>query len=214
MGAFKNPCFMSEFAYRTKINYYQLLLNNTKDPAEKSRIEGEIKKIQQAMEKEAFEYADYYEVTQLINSLVGLLIFPEQAAYNVLSQNPDDLEKDFPILWKYINGKSGEYKNNYVIPYTTKKTDSNYPKKIYLAEPKSPRKILNHMRNAAAHYRIGIHPVNGKLDDGRTVITHIVFSDIRNEGKPTEQLFELKIEVADLESLLMEISDKIIHLSK
>ncbi len=198
MGAFTNPLFMNEFAMRTKMNYYQLRLRQELSYDEREHVEQEIESLVRQMERRKYTVDDFYEVTQLVNSMIGLLVFPEQSAYYFLPEEEEEIHRYFPILSKYINGKKGYYSNTY---YEGKKTD------LHL-ERNGPKNIIRHLRNAAAHKEIGIFPENGTLTSGETIIQSITFKD-RKKSNP-EYLFELRIDVTDLEELLMEICNYII----
>lgn len=76
MSCFKNPNFVKEFAYRTMVNYY-----NLKNMKHDGNVLPEVEPIIKKMEKNGFDTSQNYEVTLAINSMVGLLIFPEQKYY-------------------------------------------------------------------------------------------------------------------------------------
>ena len=82
---------------------------------------------------------DGYEVTQLINSLIGLLIIPEQTMYRQITDDSVD-DKLLVKLISCIN------KNTYK------------PKKEDL------QAITRHMRNAVAHSKISFKSEKGKKD--------------------------------------------------
>lgn len=194
MGAFNNPNFVAEFAYRTKLNYYNLRYLQAEDNQEKNQIEDKINQLQSDMQKHSYYICDFYEVTQLLNSLIGLLVFPEQNWYRFISNDPDDLERMFPSLSHYVNNEKGGFESNY------KEGDGE--------EKKSPRNILRHLRNAVSHEKIGIRPINGRID-GKRVIEQVEFKDSRGSEK-----FRIVFNVEDLEPILMEISDALISLTR
>ena len=123
----------------------------------------------------------------------------EQTAYDYLPEEEEEIHKFFPVLSQYISGNKGYFSNTY---YEGKKTD------LHL-EQNGPRNVLRHLRNAASHKEIGIFPENGKLKSGKDIIQSIIFKDRTN--KNPDYLFELKIDVSDLEELLMEICNYIIY---
>ena len=204
MGAFSNPNFIAEFAYRTKWNYYTMRSLQETDPEQLCEYERKLKNLKSEMIKEGFYIDDFYEVTQLINSMVGLLIFPEQAGYDSLSDVASDLEKQFPLLYECISDTSS-FNSNY--RYTSGDNDGDF-------ENKSPRMILKHLRNAASHQRIGILPVNGRLQNGERKIFAVIFRDFRYDKNYGKMQFQLRVSVEKLEDLLVEISDCIIKLTK
>ena len=72
-------------------------------------------------------------------------------------------------------------------------------------EKNNIKNVLRHLRNSASHRRLSIHPENGRLCDGANIIKAVKFEDSRGTEK-----FLLKIDVKDLEQLLIEICDGII----
>lgn len=205
MGAFKNPNFVAEFSYRTQWNYFMLRSLQETDPEKTAYINKKIQKLEEKMRSTGYEIADFFEVTQLINSLIGLLVFPEQAGYEYISNTPTDLKDMLPLLYEYIENKPGRYTNTYrevirSVPFSQSPDEYN-----------SPRNILRHLRNAASHKEMGILPVNGEIVKGRQRIQEIVFKDKKARDR-IEQHFELIIAVEDLEPLLLEIGDVLLKL--
>lgn len=78
-----------------------------------------------------------YEVTALINSFIGLLIFPQQEFYY-------SLPEQFP---------------NLCIKTAFETKDSNYP------SDRIPtyKGMLRHLRNAVSHQRLSVHPVHTEV---------------------------------------------------
>jgi hypothetical protein len=177
MSCFKNPRFAKELAYRTMVNYYLLrdypFKNNTEFSPELQRLIGKMK-------EENFDITMKYEVTLLLNSLVGLLIIPQQEYYKE-SENSTDFWK-LPTLKKCTEDKS------YINTYEENKD--------------SPANVIRHMKNAVSHKRLMIIPETANNKD----ITHIRFSD----RAPGGCRFELRIGVEQLESVLMEIAEYLI----
>lgn len=188
MSGFKDQNFIKEFACRTQLNHYRLKFNQSNSENEKKQILLRINDLENIMINRKYDVSNYYEITQLINSLIGLLVFPQQGYYDVLKYNESTIEREMSTLYNYINKgyKKDVYSNTY----------DEDRKKIY--------NVLRHMRNSTCHNRMGIKPesANGKE------ITHICF---RDEDKENHQ-FKLTIDVNDLEKILIEISDFIIKL--
>ena len=203
MSGFKNQKFVNEFAYRTKLNYYYQKKQFTKDEREIKRIEYEIEEIKTSMSINGFDIADYYEVTDLINSLIGLLVFPEQEAFNNIPTREKDLEEKFPKLYK-SKSDDADYKNEYE------------KKKKQVTEKNSPQDIIKHMRNAVAHRHIGIKP-NSCTIGGRSQIISITFEDYpydKDDNTPNNSPpFSFTIKITDLEDVLMEICDYLINVN-
>ena len=196
MGAFRNPNFVAEFAYRTKWNYYQLRCLQEEDNAKRVLLQNTLDKLEAEMKEHEYCLEDFYEITQLINSTIGLLIFPEQNGYENISDDPTQLPIQFPTLAKCTIGDP-EFYSNY--EYKREK------------ESLSAKNILRHMRNAAAHNEIGIIPENGRLENGEEAIKKVRFHDFYRD-KNYEFIMTVKVE--DLEDLLMEICDVLLKESR
>lgn len=203
MAGLNNEVFFKEFVYRTKLNYYNLLKTDSDlSVVDKVSIEEKIRTIESEMRRRNYTIDNTYEVTQLVNSLVGLLVFPEQKKYKYMDKKESDLPLKLPILNKCVTEDK-----SFVLDYYIKKTGG--------LEEKSPSNILRHMRNAVGHERIMIHPQNARLENGQNQITAIVFQDeeeYEKDGRHIKNQFRLKVSVNDLEALLMEISDYLIQL--
>lgn len=218
MSMFQNVYFVNEFAYRTKLNYYYQKKRFAKNEEDRKDADAKIKNILQAMNRNGFAVEEYYEVTDLINSLVGLLVFPEQATYNLISSREVDMRYTFPHLWKCM--QSADYVNT----YENERGDKN-----------SPQNIIRHLRNSLAHNRVMIVPIAATIGHKRQ-ITAITFKDesisynnsrrkkititsvkdlekvlIRKTNEKRQE-FALTISVNDLEYVVMEICDYLIHL--
>lgn len=79
MSNFKDDDYVKEFICRTQMNYFmiQKLAGHNK--------EAKISYLKKVMSANEFEYQKCYEVTQLINSFLGLLVFPKEKYFNYLS---------------------------------------------------------------------------------------------------------------------------------
>ncbi len=151
-----------------------------------------------------YETTQHYEVTLALNSIIGLLILPQQEYYSE-SQSSDNFF-DLPGLKHCICDKS--YKNT------------------YKESRRKPANVLKHMRNSVAHDKIMIIPETADNKD----ITHIRFRDasyvedkalktFQNKSDLTIQIdsknqagftvyeFDLTIPVEKLEAILMEIAE-------
>ena len=187
MSAFKDFNFIKEFACRTQLNYYRLKLEQSASDTVIIDTQRKIDNVESLMKERNYHVTNFYEVTQLINSLIGLLVFPQQGYYDTLYNKENESCREMRTLYNYV--KLGPQKGIYVNTYT----ENN--RKIY--------NVLRHMRNATCHNRMGIYPESANGKD----ITHVCFRDEKDN-----QYFELVIKVEDLESILIEISNFIIHL--
>lgn len=204
MSCFKNSRFAKELAYRTMVNYYLL---RGQVPESDKPLSPEIQRVLHKMQAEGFDVSMKYEVTLALNSMLGLLILPQQEYYSE-SLSSCSFRK-LPTLEMCMNDRS--YKNTY-------------------GDAKDkPAPVIKHMRNAVAHDRIMIIPESADNKD----ITHIRFRDAaylcngstrafsngrsldqqitqkkRNDGTVYE--FDLRISVERLEAVLMEIAEYLI----
>lgn len=187
MGGFKDGKFVSEFACRTKLNYLKQKMANEDNGIEKADIEKQIVALEQKMKERGFNISKYYEVTDLLNSMLGLLIFPEQNAYDNMSNREDDMKNHLPNLYRVIS-VPGNYSNSY---------DNER------RSPKGPLNVLKHMRNAASHDRVMILPKYKKTISGDNKITSIEFYD--QDYNNADWKAKIIIPVGDLEEILFEI---------
>lgn len=152
MSCFKNPRFVKELAYRTMVNYYLL-----RDYVLDTNVEhsSELQHILDEMSKEHFDITMKYEVTLALNSMLGLLILPQQEYYSesISSCNFSKL----PTLMACIEDES--YKNSY--------NDSK----------DKPALVIKHMRNAVAHNRLTLFSDKDSNKD----IKYICFRDAAYE---------------------------------
>lgn len=174
MSNFKDDDYVKEFICRTQMNYLRVQNFITHDN------EKRISDLKQIMDYNEFEHQEYYEVTQLINSFLGLLVFPKEKYFKFLSGRENDFH-NVPTLKKAI-GKDKGYKNTY-------------------NEDKCERNIIKHLRNAVCHDRLMIHPLSHNKS---TEITAIQFDDM--SIKNLKYCFSLVIQIKDLETILFELS--------
>lgn len=194
MSAFQNVYFVNEFAYRTKLNYYYQKKRFAKSEKERNDADAEIENVLREMNRKGFAVEEYYEVTDLINSLVGLLVFPEQATYRYISSREVDMRQLFPHLWNCM--QSADYKNT----YENERGDKN-----------SPQNIIRHLRNSLSHNKVMIVPRSATIGN-KQQITAIIFKDESRNTSGERQKFALTINVKDLEKVVMEICDYLIQL--
>ena len=197
MSEFKNINFVNEFAYRTKLNYYYQKKQFTKNESEISRINAEIQKTKESMAINGFDVADYYEVTDLINSLIGLLVFPEQAAFDAIPTKKKDLKEKFPNLYKSIISD-----NNYVNSYH-----------LIHEELNSPRDVLRHIKNSLSHKKVMIEPHSGSIGKKRQILAITFKDEMKSKQTGKKYFFSLTVKIECLEDMLMEICDFLINVN-
>jgi len=118
-----------------------------------------------------------YEVTLLINCLVGLLIVPQQKWYKVLpteivSETEWGIDADNIICCK--SGKKGERK--------------------------TIRNVAKHLRNSISHYNFEVQKGNsGKIDNTK-------FKDFTDENKTTKT-FEIVMSIVSLRKFTEKLTE-------
>jgi hypothetical protein len=164
MSEYPRAKFYEEFACRTKVNL-------------------------ELVEKEARENSEVaFEATQLINSLYGLLVLPEQRYFEEINKFSDNEEE--PKLFC-------EYKN---------RIDSTYN------EVNSYITVFRHLRNVISHPHdpennnnneatLDIIPKQGK-------IAAVEFIDRNQSG---DKYFKLTLEIDELKELIFEFCDIVIQ---
>lgn len=195
MGGFQDGKFVSEFACRTKLNYLKQKMANEDNELEKADIKRQIVALEQKMVERDFNISKYYEVTDLLNSMLGLLIFPEQNAYDNMSNREGEMRNRLPNLYRVISTQ-GNYFNSY---------------ERERRNPKGPRYVLKHMRNAASHDRVMILPKSKKTISGENKITSIEFYD--QDYNNADWKAKIVIPVEDLEIILFEICDYLLDIA-
>ncbi len=200
---YKRINFVEEFAYRTKINYYTMELQRLKKeripnkyPNEKIAqidkricdIEDEMNNLKNKMKEKDFAISDYYEVTMLINSLMGLLVFPKESEYTKIGGSFDNFKELKSVI---------DTPNSYFSSYKGE-------------ERICPKNVIRHMRNALSHNKIGICPLS--INQVKH-ISHIVFYDIdikKDNGEyntslvvSSKEVYK-KIPLSDLEKIFSE----------
>ena len=233
MNKFKNDLkFTTEFALRATMNYYQTykkVLQQQYDSGErfvefgycKKSILNEIEKcdrqiqiLHTKMDNMGYEECNFCMGTDLLVSLLGLIVLPyedvkigndyEYYAFGEKKRGKfltASQKKDFdylPTLKKYVDKEKGEFENTY--KFYSSKRGREYKEK------NTPADIIHHMRNAISHEKLGVFPISSQ--DTNRVITDIVFDDDKiSENSGEKMSFHLKIQIEDIEDIVMEISN-------
>lgn len=171
MGGFKDMNFVTEMSYRTMLNYYNVLMLSGKSNDEEIQLK--IDQTKQEMAEKGYLIDDFFEVTQLINSLIGLLVFPEQAFFHDtrITRFSDELK----TLNFYVSRGNDYYYSNY--KYLTSRNRKEQHWSRLPNERSAPINIIRHLRNAVSHSHLMIRPVWNELNTDRN-ITSVVFEDI------------------------------------
>ena len=122
-----------------------------------------------------------YEVTQLINSMVGLIIIPKQRAYDKIS--------DRLINEQLLN----------------KLKDPFCLRQYTYSEPLNLQQICRHLRNAVAHSYIEFVAIQPPVKTEPIIIESVIMKDI-DERK---HIFEMQLSTMLLKEFLFEFSDAV-----
>ena len=133
-----------------------------------------------------------FEVTQLINSFVGLLIFPQQ------EQNKNHWEgRD-----QRPNFNSSDYWN---VPFPNVKIELAYhevAKDEYIQTGSDFQKMIQHLRNAVSHQNLQVEPLESDTRDVTTgEVTGFRFTD--TNPKNSSQSITLSLSIDDIYNILM-----------
>ena len=213
MSGFKDAKFVKEFAFRTMWNYYGQKERFAETDEEKMKIHGQRIKLLSQISASGYEVdTEYFEVTDLLNSLIGLLIFPEQAAFKEMNDPNKLLKEELSTLYKCT------CRNDFINTYHEKPNQSE----IGI--------VIRHIKNSLSHDRIMIEP--NSSDEGK--IESITFQDAKiiskaHSSHPTDInrldrdvrkecnkfkirkdeelfIFSITIPVEDLETVIFEIA--------
>ena len=169
-----------------------------------------LEKIQQIVreEKQAGktdkDIKDAFEVTQLINSFVGLLIIPRQKCFKYM---PDDIS--FPkgskaeILFNSITADPQKCEDTYL------KQEWDPIKRKYVKtreiEEVTPKLLALRLRNAVSYDHLIIQPVTPGKDG---VITGVEFSDKPTRAREAKkEYFRLILSIEETEVLVKALSE-------
>lgn len=199
MSYYNKDNFEYHFAIRTLYNL--------------KHIDDEVKKMKEQGKKEV-NYK-LYEVTQLINSFVGLLIIPKENAFDYLNPNTH-----FPWgskaegILRDINRKQEINKNTYLV----KIGKDEYRKKSSSEEMFNEAELIRHLRNAVAHTNFSVYPEkckNGKeIQSLRFSDSYDIVGKYDNNGVFHTNVKENTITISQKFSLVLSIEDvKVLLLS-
>lgn len=177
--------YLMDFAQRTKEN-----LKFIKEEAARQRASGT---------KE--EDLTVFEVTQMINSFVGFIMFPKQEYFNVLDPNVEFITEESKRIFEKISANKEKYKY-----YSTYKKYDEIKKKYDDKENEklSAKTLILHFRNAIGHDKLSVLPIDSgttniikafKIEDSRKFRDHIMKFSIEI---PVDELEELIIGMCDL----------------
>lgn len=143
------------------------------------------------------EITDVYEVTQLINSFIGLLVIPREKflQYSNL-QMPGRFEtREAQDLLQKLNREKNTVTGRYKTTYKNYKNEE---------ERLTPWTISRHLRNAISHGALDIQPQS--IMQG-TSITGFLFKD---KDKISGSTFQLELSIREIRLILIETANLIL----
>lgn len=126
-----------------------------------------------------------YEVTQLINSAIGLLIIPQQMQYEKIA---DSMISDELLRKLLASVKTNTYKKTPDLP-----------------------QIARHLRNSIAHAKFKFNAQQQSPREGSLLIHSVVFTD---KNRKTGEQIEIEIAIDLLEEFFYAFSDAVSNLEK
>lgn len=130
-----------------------------------------------------FKIMGNYEVTLLINSSIGLLIYAKEKYYDYI----EDYLLDDEFLDELLNCYLPEFDN----------------------ENKSLKDFCRHIRNAIAHSNFDFVEEKSNYKDNYNTIKSVVFEDFNDDGEKTAEII---ISIGLLEKFFFEFSNKMIEI--
>lgn len=124
-----------------------------------------------------------YEVTQLVNSLLGLLVFPKEEFFEVIPRTP--LHQLKQEGWP-VPRVSGEFR-----------------------QARDLKELIRYLRNAVAHFNIEFLPMPGVPGDSRPQISGLRVWNTRDRQKTWEATLSLE----DLEGITERVIGLVIRLN-
>lgn len=142
-----------------------------------------------------------YEVTQLINSAIGLLIIPKEYE----KANESENEKKMKNRNKTIQ-ISDDFVDESLLNKMISCVDDKYKNNLDLAE------LVRHLRNGIAHSRIDFMPGETSLREPNNHIGKVIIEDRdKDKGKIKGKInFKIDLPIDLLKEFFMEFSDGVI----
>lgn len=154
--------------------------------------------------KKDHEIEDAFEVTQLINSFVGLLIIPRQKCFKYLPEDASfpegsDAQKLFEAIKSDPHKCEDTYKKMVQNPETRKWFKTNELEEV------TPKILALRLRNAVSHGHLIIQP---QFPGKNGVITGIAFSDKPTRAREAiREYFRLLLSIEETEILVKALSE-------
>lgn len=139
---------------------------------------------------------DVFEVTQLINSFVGMIILPKESFFERLRHNDRFLSPEGNLLLNRLSNDLSKYESTYTYTQGGERR----------RERLTPKNLSRHLRNAIAHNNLEIIPrdysKSGKVEG-------FIFKDNNDWG----ERFRLELTIDEIRVLLLEECKLILSLA-
>ena len=156
MSYYSKDQFEYSFALRTAYNY--------------KYVKEEVKRRRAAGEKEE----DYrlYEVTQLMNSFVGLLILPHENYFKNIRN--DIYFEEGSEAYKLLNKVNNEHYDSYLIETSRNRYREKYPEEKAI----DAKTFIKRIRDSVAHGKFSVYPES--FHNHKNEITHLRFESSKS----------------------------------
>lgn len=138
---------------------------------------------------------DVFEVTQLINSFVGMVILPKEKFFNSLRGYNRFLSPEANQLLHNLTNDRRRYFSSYTFEYQGRT----------VREELNPKNLSRHFRNAIAHNNLEILPQDFT---GEGKVTGVIFKDNYYDEK-----FRLELDLKEIRILLEAVCELILSVA-
>ena len=138
---------------------------------------------------------DVFEVTQLINSFVGMVILPKEKFFNSLRGYNRFLSPEANQLLHNLTNDRRRYYSSYTFEYQGRT----------VREELNPKNLSRHFRNAIAHNNLEILPQDFT---GEGKVTGVVFKD-----NYYDERFRLELDLKEIRILLEAVCELILSVA-
>ncbi len=139
---------------------------------------------------------DVFEVTQLINSFIGMIILPKETFYRKLGRFRRFLTPKAKLLLDDLSNNPRKYTSTYTYEHDGEQ----------IREQLTPKSLSRHFRNAIAHNNLEILPQDYT---GEGKVTGFVFKDHNDYGEE----FRLELTIDEIRILLEAECELILSLA-
>lgn len=203
MSWYNKEDFEYVFAVRTKKNL-EFIERRYQDEKDEGKSDDEI--------------TDVFEVTQLLNSFMGLLVFPREGCFDNLPDNAEfEMGSEGDEILKKLRNDKDCYHSTYRCCIKNGRNKTYYEE----YEELTPKVLALRLRNAVSHKRLEILPIKCRTDNkidgfifrddsvlyGRFDKGMLVKEKPNNDVNKISQSFFIKLSIKEIRALLYSLSD-------